>query len=166
MAEALNRLIKYFSEGDNYDKLLWIIIGLLIGAIFGFMKSQFVKFTWRCIKKLVRTFIEKLKYSLKYICKRIKYRLNIRKIEKGKMEIPPYFLVWKTHESNPELTKIFNLIDEGVLEEPAQSKLARYLEKNPIDWDEVLSSQANRIDKNMNINISHDIKNFKPYDKK
>lgn len=158
MAEALNRLINYFSKGDNYDKLLWIIIGLFIGAIFSFMKSQLVnllKFTWRYIKKLVRIFIEKIKCLLKYIDKKIKYRLNIRKIEKGEMEIPPYFLVGKTYESNPELTKIFNLIDEGVIEESVQSKLARHLEKNPIDWDEVLSSQKDLINKNMHMNTPH-----------
>ena len=34
------------------------------------------------------------------------------------MDIPPYFLVGKTRENNPELLKIFKLIDEGVLKSP------------------------------------------------
>ena len=169
MAEAFDRLINYFSKGSNYDKLLWIIISLFIGAIFSFMKSQLVnllKFTWRYIKRLVGLSIGKIKQWIKCISKKIKYRLTIRKIEKGRMQIPPYFLVGKSHENNTEPTKIFNLIAEGVLEEPVQSKLARHLDKDPIDWDKVLSSQTDMINKNMHIKIPDNIKNFGPHNKK
>lgn len=161
MGEAFNRLINYFSTGDNYDKLLWIIFGLLITAIFNFMKSQLnklVKLAWKYTKKISSVLIVKIKKFPKCISERIKYRLTIRKIEKGEMEVPPYFLIGKTRANNPELTKIFSLIDQGILEEPAESKLARHFEENPVDWDKVLSSQ---IDMNIYVKTPDCIKNFK-----
>ena len=161
MGEAFNRLIDYFSNGDNYDKLLWVIIGLIMAAIFNFIISQLsklIKYAWEYTKKFYRVIIKTINKWRKQIIDQFKYKHTIRKIEKGEMNIPPYFLIGKTRENNPELLKIFKLIDEGVLEEPKESKLARYFEENPIDLDKLLSSQ---VDMNICVETPDYIRNFK-----
>lgn len=161
MEEAIDRLINYFSNGDNYDKLLWAVILLIITTIFDFVKAQLtklLKFAWKYIMRFFKMIIGKSRQLPKRISEQIKYRQTIRAIEKGEIDIPPYFLIGKTRENNPELTKIFNLIESGVLEEPAESKLARHFEENPVDWDKVLSSQ---IDKNIYVKTPEYIKNFR-----
>lgn len=166
MDEAFKRLVNYFSTGDNYDKLLWVIIGLLVTAIFNFMKSQlnkFIKISWRYLKKLVRLLTRQIKHLSKRTGEQIKYRLTIRKIVKGKKEIPPYFLLGKTRENNPGLTKIFNLIDDGILEEPKELKLARYLKENPIDLDKL---PPPKIGENIYIKTPDFIRNIKNDNKK
>lgn len=161
MEEALDRLINYFSNGDNYYKLLWAVILLIVATIFDFVKSQLTKlfkFAWKYMMKFFKMIIGKSKQLPKRFREQLKYRQMIRKIEKSEIDIPPYFLIGKTCENNPELTKIFNLIDNGVLEEPAESKLARHFEENPVYWDKVLSSQ---IDTNIYVKTPDYIKNFK-----
>ena len=161
MGEAFNRLIDYFRGGDGYDKLLWAIILLILTTIFEFIKSQLIKLVkliWKYTKKLLKMVFDKTSQFLKRISEKFKYRQTIRKIEKGEMDIPPYFLVGKTRENNPELLKIFKLIDEGVLEEPKESKLAKYLEENPIDLAQLLSSQQ---DTNIYVKTPDYIRNFK-----
>lgn len=108
--------------------------------------------------KFSRLIINKIKQLLKRISEQFKYRRTIRKIEKGEMDIPPYFLIEKTRENNPELIKVFKLIDEGELEEPVESKLARLFKENPIDIDKLLSSQ---VDMNIYVNKPDNIRNFK-----
>jgi hypothetical protein len=161
MGEALNRLIDYFRSGDGYDRLLWAIILLLLTTIFEFIKSQLIKLVkliWKYTKKLLKMVYDKTSQFLKRISEKFKYRQTIRKIEKGKMGIPPHFLMGKTREKNPELLGIFKLIDEGVLEEPEELKIARYFEKHPIDFDRLLSSQVNM---NVYVKTPDCIKNFK-----
>lgn len=161
LGEAFNRLMDYFSSGDNYDKLLWVIIGLITATIFNYIKYQLnklIKYAWKYTKKFYLAVIGNVKKTLKCISNQFKYKHMIRKIEKGKMGIPPYFLMGKTREKNPELLGIFKLIDEGVLEEPEELKIARYLEEHPIDLAQLLSSQQ---DTNIYVKTPDYIRNFK-----
>ena len=51
-----------------------------------------------------------------------KYKAEIRKIEKKEISMPKFFLVGKSPEKNPELKKIYKMIELGEIEKPIETK--------------------------------------------
>lgn len=162
----LDSIISYFSTDENMSKLIFAAVGVLIGFILRDLiltpLTKLVKFLSKKIYKLIRKLFSKgyngIKLKNKRVKKYIDYRMTIRKIVKKKMPIPDYFLSGKSAESNPELKKIFTMIENGELEEPKFYKLEKYFKENPIDVNELLS----KVDITPKINVNPiNLDNFK-----
>ncbi len=109
--------------------IIGIIIGLGIAGILSFLKTipRIFKFLLKYKKELPTKF-KKLK-------KWIAYRRTIGQIERLEIRvIPEGFMDDKSPEKNPELRKIYRMIDDRVLTRPLtkEERFDEYFKDNPI----------------------------------
>lgn len=123
-------LIDFWNTGENSNEIILIIAGVIIGSILTLSGKLFIwigRMLWQLTKK-VNGSIRK-KYSV-WIKKR-EYKKTIRQIEKQEIEIPRYFLLNKSREKNPELNKVFDMIEDGTLPAPSIYALQKMIAENP-----------------------------------
>lgn len=153
----LDSIISYFSTEENMSKLIFAIVGVIIGFILKDLLltplTKLVKFLFgklfRAIGKIFSKAYNGTKLTLKKARRYIAYRKTIRNIVKKKIQIPDNFLSRKSAESNPELKKIFEMIENGELEEPKFYKLEKYFKENPYDLTELLG----KVDVSPKVNV-------------
>lgn len=162
-------IISYFSTDENISKLIFAAVGVLIGFVLKDLiltpLTKLVKFLFGKLFKVICMLFSKVYNGIKSKYKKarryIDYRVTIRKIVKKKIAIPDHFLSGKSAESNPELKKIFDMIENGQLEEPKFYKLEKYFKENPIDVNELLG----KVDTTPKINVKPiNFDNFKRRD--
>jgi hypothetical protein len=131
---------EFINKGDNHDKLIWLLIGVIAGGVIGFLIKLILDNLWKIIKvtinitikgisKLFSTVSRKIKSAINVMREKKRYKLIIKKIEEKETEIPPYFLMNKTRDSNPELKKIYRMMDDGVLELPLSEKVSKHFKR-------------------------------------
>lgn len=128
---------EFFSSEENINEIFLLIVGLILGILSNII-LKILKIFFIYLYNRFTTFLSYLKKKVDLFKKKRNYQKTIKNIEKQKIEIPPYFLLEKSPENNPELRKIFQMIDEGIIEEPIQSKMSRHFKENPIDLEKLM----------------------------
>ena len=131
----------FLNKGDNTDKLIFLIIGGFIGAIAREIITRFIPWIFKLICRLINKIFEMCKKQIRKTIQNIKdkrkYNRTIRQIEKKELPIPPYFLINRSREKNPELKVIYDMIEIGELDLPKETKLAQYFQEHPIDINSI-----------------------------
>ncbi|MNO50096.1 hypothetical protein D3C76_404620 [compost metagenome] len=145
----LKGLEEIFAERN---RVFWIIVTCIVsGIVGGFLKELLVdpmaKGTKKYSLKLFSLIWKAFRNSYLFIFdiikngrKRRRYGKIIKRIEKGKMGIPDDFLWGKNPKSNPELKRIFEMIEEGLLPKPKGYDVYKLLEN--VDIDSILKSKS------------------------
>lgn len=151
----------FFTNSENINEIALIVVGILIGllaTVIGKMFKWLGQFLWTCGKKAlspILTRIKKLKVERKY-------KKTIKQIERMKIPIPKNFLLTKSPEKNPELKKIYQMMDEGQIKQPNsyrhQKLLLKELEDNP-ELNDVLKDV--KIDVSKSPPIKHNLPEIK-----
>lgn len=112
--------------------ILEIVVALLIGIlsflVFVFRRSMKVFWNW-----IMRLLTLRLPNELKKFKVNIKYKKTIKQIERKKIPIPEYFLRGKSPENNSELRKIFQMIEDGLIEAPDSYKISKMIQGLKLD---------------------------------
>lgn len=130
----LESLIEFFTDKDNIGDIIIIVIALigLPPTIIGFFK--WVRRFLSVCKKKIPTKFKKMKDWLAY-------RRTIGKLVRLEIRvIPETFLDGKSREKNPELRKIYRMIDEKLLPRPLTKDegLDKYFKDHPLNLDDLL----------------------------
>lgn len=119
MSEVFEWIKAFFTNADNINEIaLWGVTGLLAligGLIWLFMKKG----------------IGKLKGKKGLSVSEKAYKKTIKQIERKKIPMPDGFLFGKSPERNPELKKIYQMMDDGRIEKPESYKIQQFLKNNP-----------------------------------
>lgn len=135
MIESAIEWIKgFFADGDNLNDIGVWVVTILIGLIFIFIKRIF-----KWLGKLFGIFGKWLLTKRKNKIEKIKedredqdYKREIGQIERGEIPVTDKFLFGKSPEKNPELSKIYQMMDDGVIESPNIYELQKSLKGNSL----------------------------------
>lgn len=120
--------IDFFKDKDNIGEIVLIVIGIFLGLLIPAI-GRF--FNW--LRKLIGTGIKKVitnsKNKLKEMKANRKENQTIKQIERMEIPVPDNFLNGK--EGNPKYRKIFQMIDDGLIEAPPLYRLKKMLNDNP-----------------------------------
>jgi hypothetical protein len=148
----------YLNQSDHYDKLIWAIIAGFIGAV---IKDILFKYLGKIIRwfffviiGLFKRVISKMRAINISFKEKGQYKKKIKQIEKLEITIPDYFLFSKSREKNPELRRIFTMIEEGIISEPPSMKINKYIKDNPDILDKIINQRS--------VPYLPEIKPFKP----
>ncbi|KOR76505.1 hypothetical protein AM232_26165 [Bacillus sp. FJAT-21352] len=141
MIEVIEWMKEFFANPENIRDIVNGVVIFLIGVIFPtiykgvrILFKWLITLCWRGVKKVVT--------KSKRIKEDRKYKRTIKQIERKEIPIPENFLWGKSPEKNPELRKIFQMIEDGVIEAPASYKLQKSLKDHSI-LDELKKDAAN-----------------------
>jgi hypothetical protein len=152
----INNLMKAFGEiySDPY-RVFWIVVTGIISGFVGYVIKDLIlvpltkytkvvglklfQFAWKLLKKLYFAPV----YAVKRRRERKKYMKTIKYIEQGKIEVTDSFLSGKSPEKNPELKKIYEMLEEGIIKAPKFYELYKKLSGKTVD--EILANAKNNL---------------------
>lgn len=109
-------------EGDSViSDILVIVIAFILFNVIGTFILWLLKKAGLWIKEFCISLPARIK---KFKADRA-YKKTIKQIERLEIPIPENFLLFKTPEKNPELSKIFQMIEDEIIEAPPHLKLAK-----------------------------------------
>ncbi|SNT58756.1 hypothetical protein SAMN05444672_1749 [Bacillus sp. OK838] len=127
---AIEWIKEYFTNKENISDIVMVIITIVITYFFGIIPKIF-KWLGKLFGILGK-WLTNVKNRLLEIPKDWVYKRTIKKIERGEIPVTDEFLWGKSPEKNPELRKIYQMMDDGVIESPALYKLQKSLKDNSI----------------------------------
>lgn len=110
------------AAGTNGDGIISNIVILLIGIFINFV-GRFLWFLYKWLSKKIVSLCKKIKVKWLEIKKNRLYKKTIKQIERMEIPISDNFLFGKSPEKNPELKKIFQMIEDGVIDAPKSYRL-------------------------------------------
>lgn len=103
--------------GEIVNGVVLFLIGVISPTIYKGVRILFkwlINLCWIGVKKVVI----KSKSKLKKIKKNWDYKRKTGQIERQEIPVTDEFLMGRSPEKNPELRKIFQMMDDGVIETP------------------------------------------------
>ena len=123
-------IIDFFTDKENIGEIALIVIGILIGLLFTAVGRLF-----KWLSKLVLTGGKKVLTNGKNKLKKMKlnreYMRTIKQVERMEIPVTDKLLFRKSPEENPELEKIFQMMDDGLIEMPPMYKTQKYFKDHP-----------------------------------
>lgn len=120
-------LIDILTDKDNISE---IIIAGVIFTLGVFFRTFFTFLKW--ISKSLwlggKQVLTNGKNKLKKMQERRTYIKTIKQIERMEIPVPDNFLLFKSLEKNPELKKIYQMMDDGLIEMPSIYKTEKLLD--------------------------------------
>lgn len=159
----INEIQTFFNDDINRDKIIWLLIGAVIGSTATFLvKDIFLVNVLKLLKLILTKMYKKIASITTSISGSIwksvqkknelrKYNRTIKKIEKRKIEIPPNFLFRKSREKNPELKTIYKMMDEGTIETPDSEILHQKLKD--IDFQAIIDKSQHQTTQLHNLSV-------------
>jgi hypothetical protein len=117
---------EFLKNGDNINEIAYVVIGILI-TLFSTAILNLIKWLYKKMRGLdidISARVKKMKVKRNY-------KKTIKQIERMEIPMSANFLFRKSPEKNPELKKIYRMIDEGLIETSASSKLQQFFKDNP-----------------------------------
>lgn len=152
MIEVIEWIKEVFTNKDNIFAILMIPITLLVTYFLGIIPKIF-----KWIGKLfgiLGKWLTNIKNKLKEIKKDRDYKRKIGQIERGEIPVTDEFLFMKSPEKNPELKKIYQMMDDGEIKSTALYEMQKDIRKNlSPELKEGLSNVAKIVAKNASQNV-------------
>lgn len=126
----IESVIEFFTTKENVREIIFIGIAFFLGVVFtGCIK--FFKWLGNILWVGFKTTLTKSKNKIKKVKVERQYKRTIKQIERKEIPIPNNFLLGKSPEKNPELKRIFQMMDNGLIEVPDSYKIQKLLKDRP-----------------------------------
>lgn len=123
-------LIDILTDKDNISEIIiagvTFTLGVFFRTFFTFLK-WLGKSLWLGGKKVLTN----VKNKLKTRKERRTYIKTIKQIERMEIPVTDKFLFRKSPEENPELKKIFQMMDDGQIEMPSTYRIQKFFRDHP-----------------------------------
>lgn len=129
LVELIDWFIAYWNRDGNGDAVISDLIVLFAAFIAANVVGKLLLFILKRFVKWVRAFCTvQIPIKIKNCKEKRKYKKTIRQIENLEIPIPNNLLLGKTPEKNPELSKIFQMIEDQIIKAPESYRIAKLLQ--------------------------------------